>query len=390
VRALKLRNKNTRKYRNAYTKLMALMFLITIFSFVGLNLLSKDKQFSKNENRLLGQKPKLTLDRLFEGRYTREYEKYTVDQMVGRDRFIQIKTEANSLMGKNSENGIFKCDDGYLIENFKKPNEEYLKANIDAINKFAKKHDNVKQSMLIAPNAVNILEDKLPAFAPVYNQEEYLNRLSKSINKNIDFINISDAMRKHNDEYIYYKTDHHWTTLGAYYGFLDFAKQTGLKVEHNRYEKYRVSNDFYGTLYSKSGYKVDPDQVDIYTPKDKNDQVIVEYKEEKKKSPTIYNSDALTKKDKYEVFLGGNHPVVDIKTTSKSEKTLLLVKDSYANSFVQFLTPYYKEVIMVDPRYYYEDIEKLMKENDITDVLYLYNANTFFNDSSLASVLNNI
>lgn len=370
---------------------MAIMFLVTIFSFVGLNLIVKDKQFSENENRLLEQKPKFTLDRLFEGRYTKKYEKYTVDQMVGRDKFIQIKTKADDFMGKNSENGVFKCDDGYLIESFEKPNEEYLKANIEAINKFADKHKNIKTSMLIAPTAVNILEDKLPAFAPVYyNQDEYLSRLSKSIDNKIDFVNISSEMKKHKDEYIYYKTDHHWTTLGAYYAFLDFEKQSGLKTQPNSYDKYRVSNDFYGTLYSKSGYKVKPDQVDIYTPKDKNDQVIVEYKEEKKKSPTIYESEALKKKDKYEVFLGGNHPVVDIKTTSESDKTLLLIKDSYANSFVQFLTPYYKEIIMVDPRYYYEDIEKLIKEKNVTDLLYLYNANTFFNDSSLAPVLNNI
>ncbi|MGG2468179.1 DHHW family protein [Paraclostridium bifermentans] len=387
---MKFTKKNTRKYRNIYVKLMAIMFLVTIFSFVGLNLIVKDKQFSENENRLLEQKPKFTLDRLFEGRYTKKYEKYTVDQMVGRDEFIKIKTKTDDLMGKNSENGVFKCDDGYLIESFGKPNEEYLKANIEAINKFADKHKNIKTSMLIAPTAVNILEDKLPAFAPVYNQDEYLSRLSKSIDNKIDFVNISSEMKKHKDEYIYYKTDHHWTTLGAYYAFLDFAKQSGLKSQPNSYDKYRVSNDFYGTLYSKSGYKVKPDQVDIYTPKNKNDQVIVEYKEEKKKSPTIYESAALKKKDKYEVFLGGNHPVVDIKTTSESDKTLLLIKDSYANSFVQFLTPYYKEIIMVDPRYYYEDIEKLIKEKNVTDLLYLYNANTFFNDSSLAPVLNNI
>ena len=387
---MKFTKKNTRKYKNIYVKLMAIMFLVTIFSFVGLNLIVKDKQFSENENRLLEQKPKFTLDRLFEGRYTKKYEKYTVDQMVGRDEFIKIKTKTDDLMGKNSENGVFKCDDGYLIESFGKPNEEYLKANIEAINKFADKHKNIKTSMLIAPTAVNILEDKLPAFAPVYNQDEYLSRLSKSIDNKIDFVNISSEMKKHKDEYIYYKTDHHWTTLGAYYAFLDFANQSGLKTQPNSYDKYRVSNDFYGTLYSKSGYKVKPDQVDIYTPKDKNDQVIVEYKEEKKKSPTIYESEALKKKDKYEVFLGGNHPVVDIKTTSESDKTLLLIKDSYANSFVQFLTPYYKEIIMVDPRYYYEDIEKLIKEKNVTDLLYLYNANTFFNDSSLAPVLNNI
>lgn len=387
---MKFTNKNSRKYRNVYVKLMTFMFVITIFAFVGLNLITKDKQFSENENRILQQKPRFTLDRLFEGRFTKKYEKYTVDQIVGRDGFIKIKTKVDSFLGKNSENGVFKGKDGYLIEDFTKPNEQYLNDNIKAINNFASKHKDIKEYMLIAPNSVSILEDKLPNCAPVYDQDKYLHELDKSIDSNINFVNVSDALTKHKDEYIYYKTDHHWTTTGAYYAFLDFAKKTNLKVEPDSYDKLRVANDFYGTLYSKSGYKVDPDEVDIYTPKDKNDQVIVEYKEEKKKSPTIYSSEALNKKDKYEVFLGGNHPLVDIKTTSTSDKTLLIIKDSYANSFVQFLTPYYKEIIMVDPRYYYEDIEKLIKEKNITDMLYLYNANTFFNDSSLAPVLNNI
>jgi hypothetical protein len=390
VGALKFTNRNSRKYKNVYVKLMTFMFLITIFGFVGLNLLTEDKEFSENENRMLQQKPRFTFDRLFEGRYTKKYEKYEVDQIVGRDGFISMKTKIDSLLGKNNENGVYRGSDGYLIEDFNKPNEEYLNENIKAINKFADKHKNIKQYMLIAPNSVNILSDKLPKFAPVYDQEKYLNQLDNSINSSVKFINISDELRRHKDEYIYYKTDHHWTTLGAYYAFLDFAKQLDLKVEPDSYEKYRVSNDFYGTLYSKSGYKVDPDQVDIYLPKNKDDQVIVEYKEEQKKSPTIYNSEALNKKDKYEVFLGGNHPLVEIKTTSKSDKTLLLIKDSYANSFVQFLTPYYKEIIMLDPRYYYEDIEKLIKDKDVTEILYLYNANTFFNDSTLAPVLNNI
>lgn len=382
--------KNSRKYKNVYIKLMTIMFLLTIFVFVGLNLTIKDKEFSENENRILQQKPKFTFDRLFEGRYTKKYEKYTVDQIVGRDEFIKVKTNVDSLLGKNNENGVYKGEDGYLIEDFNKPNKEYLEANIKAINKFANKHKDINQYMLIAPNSVNILSDKLPNFAPVYDQDKYLKELDKSVDNKVKFINVSDSLKDHKKEYIYYKTDHHWTTLGAYYAFLDFANQAGLDVNPNGYEKYRVSNDFYGTLYSKSGYKVEPDKIDIFTPKDKNDQVIVEYKEEKKKSPTIYNSEALKKKDKYEVFLGGNHPLIDIKTTSESDKVLLLVKDSYANSFVQFLTHYYKEIIMVDPRYYYEDIEKLIKDKNITDMLYLYNSNTFFNDSSLAPVLNNI
>lgn len=300
------------------------MFLTTIFLFVGLNLITKDKKFSDNENRILQQKPRFTFDRLFEGRYTKKYEKYKVDQIEGRDSFIKIKAKVDFFLGKIWKNGIYKGEDGYLIENFEKPNQEYLKENIDDINKFANKHSDIKQYMLIAPNAVNILSDKLPKFALTYNQNKYLKKLDKDIDSKVKFTDVSNALRKHKDEYIYYKTDHHWTTTGPYYAFLDFANKTGLKIDSNNYEKYTASNDFYETLYSKRGYNVEPDKVDIYIPKDKNDEVIVEYKEEKKKSPTIYNSEALNKKDKYEVFLGGNHPLVDIKTTSSRIKPYFL------------------------------------------------------------------
>lgn len=387
------KNKMYRKkiIKNKYFKILTLLFLVFTVGMVILNAITKDKEFSQSENRMLAKKPKFTIERLLEGRFSTKYEKYKVDQFIGRDFFINVKSHIDKMLGKNENNGVYICDDGYLIEDFKRPDEKYLNENIKAINAFSKKYKEINQYMLIAPNAISILNDKLPKFAPVVNQKKYLADLNKSLNDKINFVDAYKAISDHKDEYIYYKTDHHWTTLGAYYGFLESAKSMKLDTKGNNYNIEPVTNDFHGTLYSKSGFaSKDSDTVNVYLPKDKEDEVVVNYVEEKKKSPSIYDSKKLQNKDKYEVFLGGNHPLVKINTTSKSEKKLLLIKDSYANSFVQFLTPYFSKIVMVDPRYFYEDIEQLINKEKITDMLYLYNANTFFSDTSLSAVLNNI
>ena len=121
----------------------------------------------------------------------------------------------------------------------------------------------------------------------------------------------------------------------------------------------------------------------------KSDQYVVSYVEEKLKSPSLFDVSKLSAKNKYEVFMRGNHPLVKIKTAARNQKSLLVIKDSYANCFIPFLTAHFSRITVVDPRYYYEDLYELIDSEDISHVLYLYNANTFFEDRFLASVLNN-
>ena len=162
------------------------------------------------------------------------------------------------------------------------------------------------------------------------------------------------------------------------------------KNEESYYDIELVSNDFKGTLYSRSLFDINKeDEIKVYIPKNEDDEVIVNQLEEKKVIPSLYDSLKLGTNDKYGVFLGGNKPIIKIQTTAKYNKKLLLIKDSYANSIVQFLTPYFEEIVMVDPRYYYGDIEELIKEEKFSETLFLYNANTFFQDNSLYGVLEN-
>jgi hypothetical protein len=151
--------------------------------------------------------------------------------------------------------------------------------------------------------------------------------------------------------------------------------------------KYLISDDFVGTLASKSGFHADePDDIETYIF-DSDIEYTVEYVEEGEKRASVYMPENLKKSDKYTVFFGGNYALVDIRTTCRNGNRLLVIKDSYANSFVPFLIPYYSEIVMVDPRYYCDDIYELIEAKSIDSVLFLYNANTFFDDNSISSVL---
>ncbi len=197
-------------------------------------------------------------------------------------------------------------------------------------------------------------------------------------------------MTEHREEEIYYRTDHHWTTLGAYYAFQDAREKLGLtNMEEIKMKPYGASNHFTGTLSAMSGYQTGyKEAIFIYLPDgDTNVRWVVNYVEEQKKSASLYDSASLNGEDQYNVFMGGNHAIVDIKTTRSDGGRLLVIKDSYANCFIPFLVPYYREVVVVDPRYYYGDLDQLMADNKIDSVLFLYNANSFFEDRMLYGIL---
>lgn len=387
-----MKRKNITNKQRQYYKTLAVLFILFLILVVGANIITKDKTFSESENRMLAGKPRFTVDRLIEGRFTSKFEDYVVDQFIGRDFFTNVKMNVDKLLGKKESNGVFLGEDGYLIENFSKPNEEAVNENLKAINNFSVRYKDVKQYMLISPTAVSILKDKLPMDAPVIDQESYLQSYKDKLPSSVTFVDSYKTMYDHRDEYIYYKTDHHWTSLGAFYSYKELAQYMGLdETPDNYYKQQLVSNDFFGVLSSKSGYDVkEGDKVSVYLPVNEESQnVVVNYVEEQEKTATLYSSKALEQKDNYEVFLKGNHPLVKIQTDTKNDKTLLIFKDSYANSFIPFLVKDFSKIIVVDPRYYYEDIDKLMQQESVDEVLYLYNANTFFNDTSLSPVLNN-
>ena len=361
-----------------------LVFLIVAFAF---NLFSKDKKYSESENRMLAQKPVFSMANLTSGKYMKDMEDYVTDQFFIRDKWINLKVLEDLALGKKESNGVYIGKKDYLMEIPTAPNQKALDNNLDAISNFSASHPDINTVMTLIPNAAYIYDHLIPRNAPVRDQEKDIKYVMNAVSTSLNFVDLTKTMSSHKEENIYYKTDHHWTTLGARYAFDALSTALGIEKPTQEYKIYPVTHSFQGTLASKSGYDKALDTIEIYVPQGVNTECVVNFTDEGKKSASVYESAALKKKDKYEVFFGGNHTRIDISTPMEGKKNLLLFKDSYANCFIPFLVPYYRNIIVIDPRYFYDDIESLISDNEITDVLFLYNVNTFLGDNSLGDVL---
>lgn len=384
-----VQNNLRKKYNKVYKRVLFLSFLLFIFGVFALNAFSKDKEFSEQENRKLNAKPEFTVSKLLYSNFTSKYEKYVSDQFLLRDSLVNIKAVTEKILGKKENNDVYLGHDNYLIAKFNKIDNNSITERLKAINTFARENKDLTKYVMLVPNQVKVLNNKLPAYAPEKDQLQFIDKVYSGLNKDIKTINVFNTLNEHKDEYIYYKTDHHWTTKGAYYAYNEFCNSSKIKPKsESDYDIKKVNNNFYGTLYSKAGVKsVKSDDINVYLPKE-NEPSIVNYVDDKKKSASLYSSDSLDGKDKYCVFLGGNHSIVKINTSSSSKKRLLVVKDSYANCFVPFLMSHYDEIVVVDLRYYEDDLKSVIKDYGITDVLILYNVNTFFEDPSILNISN--
>lgn len=368
---------------------VAKVFITATVLIAVVNLFVPSKGFSEEENRNLTQKPKLTWSSVISGAYMEKYEEYQADQFAGRNVLRKLKVTIDSLGGKKEENGVYRGKDHQLIQNITVPDSENLETNLEAISQFARKHKEIPMTMMLVPDVATIYPEKLPGLVTVADQELMIKNVQKNLGDSVQWVDIISAFEKNKDEKLYYETDHHWTSLGAYYAFQAGAEK--LKVDTGTladFVKYPITTEFNGALSSQSGYESGTkEQIDIYVPKDDTLDVVVNYVEEQKKTTSLYDSSKLNEKDKYTVFFGGNYSLIDIKTTSNSKEKLLLFKDSFANSFVQFLIPYYREIVVVDPRYFSGDIEDVVETYKVTDMLMLYHGNTFFEDKNISGVL---
>lgn len=381
--------KSLRNYRLFFHRLGLLFFLLPVIVLVS-SIILPDTGFSEKENRILASRPALKLDQIISGVYEKQFETYENDQFPLRDMWITLKATTDRLMGKVEENGVYLGKNGYLMEAFNAPSQTQYDATVNAMTSFAQKHPDLKQYALIAPNSVNILKSNLPAFAPADDQNPWIDKLKDSLTSaGVTFIDIRDIFTDHKAEDLYYHTDHHWTTLGAYYAYLQAAAVMGIDISSDSYDKAPVSQTFKGTLSAKSGFRSgETDELDVFLPNGDNTlSSVVNYVDEQKKSASFYDTSKLNTRDKYALFFGGNHAQIKISTPTESNNTLLVLKDSYANSFVPFLAQHYRKIIMIDPRYYYGDLEQLLQVENVQEVLYLYNANTFFADTSLELAL---
>ncbi len=379
---------NNRKRRGHIESLIGKIFILSLFLVLIVNLLLPDKEQSEEENRVLETLPAPSLTSVLNGDFMEQWESYMSDQFAGRNLWRRLKVGLDRLGGSRMENGVYIGRDGQLLEDIAVPDNELFTANINAVKSFANTYSDIPATVMLIPDAACILSDSLPAFASVEDQRQMFSMVERGLGDSVKWVDAYSILNKHKAEKLYYKTDHHWTTQGAFYVFQEAAASLGIEEDvSDDYVSYTVTDSFNGVLASKSGVGLDEkEQIDIYVPTEGDDDVVVNYVDEGKKRTSLYDSSKLETRDKYGVFFGGNTSVMDIRTVSTSQKRLLVVKDSFADCFIPFLTPYYREIVVVDPRYYSGTMTDIMDTYRITDILILYSGNTFMTDNNISGV----
>ena len=358
--------------RNSLAPLSAICVILLALS-VGSFFFTPDRAFSENENRYLQTTPKLSADSVLSGKFMTEMENYTSDQILLRDFWTGARSVLQRLEGRQDISGIYLGADGRYFTKVTDDtfNWDNYEKNLAAVETFFAANGDKSCTALIVPSPAGVLGEYLPENAPYYDEGRAFDLLEERLGA--AFLDARDALAAVADPY--YHTDHHWTTEGALAAYGLWADATGRTARS--YELTRATDRFRGTLYSKvllpdSVY----DTVD-YCP----DIAIVSADCDGAETDTLYDETALEKKDKYELFLGGNYAKAVIRTGTENGKHLLLIKDSFANCFVPFLTGDYETITMVDLRYCREKLQPLADEAD--DILVLYEITNFAADGNL-------
>jgi alginate O-acetyltransferase complex protein AlgJ len=346
--------------------------------------------FSDVENRTLQKAPKLTWENLWSKKFSDDSESYVTDHFPFRTNFVWTKSMLEQLRLQQENNGIYKGSDGYLFEKFNEPNYTEIEEYAAAVKKYAQSHPNVNMTFMLAPTSIGMYPERLPWLAEAYPQSKVNSFIGKQVEDSLSFIDGFDFLRPAagGSKPIYYKTDHHWTTHGAYLAYVAYAeKMVWTAAAESEFDIETVSHSFLGSYHTRGQFSgLKPDAIQAY--KQKNGLATSMYVADTDKTyASMYDTSYLEKKDKYSYFLGGVHALMTLHTDLPTEKIdqekLLVIKDSYAHSFLPFLTQHVKDIHVIDIRYYNGSISDYMEENGIKDVLLLFNTTTFITERNL-------
>ena len=365
-----------------FKRLPGVIFMVLLLGLAGKEALSHQRTYSPVEKRELQTRPEISITKVLDGRFQKKYESYLRDQFPGRDHWVSFQTDMELFMGKNEIHNVYIGKNHYLLEHYteKEFDPQQISKNLQALEKFVgKAKQNADVHVMMVPTKSWLLREKLPAFAPHYKEQKFYDALQQKLEKEDVLISVEPVLDAHKEEEIYYRTDHHWTTLGAWYAYEQYTKAVGGDLQRVQgKKKFRcISKDFYGTTYAKINYARQADKIEIYEPADK---LRVVYNMGEKKTKTLYDVSFLKTADQYSVFTGGNQAVLEITGGIKNGKTLLLIKDSFANSILPFLAEDYEKLVVVDLRQLNVSGDRLLEMFSPTDILILYNSAQFAQD----------
>lgn len=369
--------------------LPSFVFIIFIFGFAIWFLINPKADYSSSEKRYLQKFPTVSVNSVLDGKFGTDFEKYFADHFPMRTQWVGANAYFNLSVGNNGADGVYNCKNGYLIN---KPilDTDILESNVQTIADFAKSVD-VPVTVTLVPSTGYIANDVLPAVHDTYTDDEKIENAQKVLTESgADFVDLRSTFKNAyaNGTQLYYKTDHHWTTAGAYTGYTEICKSLGITPADNSLFTVEKYNDFYGTTYSTSGFWLTkPDTIEVWNNKnntEKNISVEIIEDDEKQDYHSMYFYNHLKEDDKYPVFIDGNHAMTRIKNTNAAGGKILLVKDSFSHCLAPFLAENYSEVILVDMRYYKNSISELAQQEKPDNILVLYGIDNLATDTDIA------
>lgn len=372
-----------------FSAILCIIFFSSLVAFAVAGVMKEDKKISETENRVLAQFPDLSVKTLVSADFIAEIEDYLSDQFIGRDKIVSAKTLFSRLLGKTEINGVYIGRDNRLFEVPSEIDEEKLNKTIDAINFFAKNSFIENQFFILAPNAAEIYSESLPVFLELSSQRQQISGIYAALSDNfkcIDAVRVLKEEAQNKDFYFY--SDHHWTGDAAFTVFEEFMNAADIEFNEKDYKSVNLSNSFFGTLSSSSGLYEKSDSINAILPKNTDGKYYVNNTDTLEKSASVLFPDKLNTKNQYEVYFGGNFGKLEIQTDNLNKKNILIIKDSYANCFIPLLIPHFEKIVIIDPRYFNGDMQFILEDNSFSHLLFLYNLNTFLEDTSLSEALN--
>lgn len=365
--------------KHTYHCITTVLFCLFFGGMALLSLLLPDKTFSPQENRNLAAAPVFSWKRFTDGRFMSDSEEYISDQIALRDKWVTLRAWCERISGKQESNGVYFAENETLISRVDEPDKAKLEKDLRALNTLCENTE-IPVYFGLIPTAASVWHDKLPAGSPTADEDLWIQNLYAGVRAQT--VDICSLLLAHNAEAIYYRTDHHWTSLGAFYGanaIFQAMELPPLSLED--YQKSTVSETFCGTSWSSAGASwISPDCIDSYVPSE-GISVVSNFTGSPVEG-SLYVPDYLTQKNQYAYFLGGNQPLCVVTSQTDGEK-LLLIRDSYSDSLAPFLTERFSEIHLFDPRYNLTSIRGYIEENDIDKVLVLYSFSNFSSEKNL-------
>ena len=345
------------------------------------------RSFSENEKRVLSEAPQIDAAGIADGSVFRSIESYLSDHFPGRELWVGANAYLENAEGRGATEDIVRGTDGWLFTAPVSDDRETLWDNMQAITTFVEKQS-VPVTMMAVPSAGAVVSDKLPALHLPYPDADLLEEARRIAGNTLHWVDLyTDFCSAEQPERLYYRTDHHWTSEGAYRAYCLLMEELGQSsVPRDDFTVEQISG-FYGTSYSKSGlWLTEPDTLELWTGSDI--QAVTTVYDANRADPVtregMFFREYLEDADKYPVFLSGNHARVHIETNADSGKRLLVIKDSYAHALAPFLAEEYSTIDLIDLRYFKQQtISSWLEENPADEILLVYGLSSLAEDKNL-------